>query len=207
MRAIQVTRFGGPEVLVPTELDAPVAGPDQLLVTSAPGRSSRPRPRRPSGSWRWSSAQMLPLTTTRTGTAIACRRQPTVAGPATSCSSREERPDVGGQYRWLFEGREMAAVRVAGPTDDVVGLGDLVPERDEVLVGQVEEGRRRGGRVGGLTPVRRMRALVVDRTGRSGGAREPVEHHVREEYVAVDRTLRVGPGRELLGDPGQLTDR
>jgi len=32
MRAIQVTQFGGPEVLVPTELDAPVAGPDQLLV-------------------------------------------------------------------------------------------------------------------------------------------------------------------------------
>jgi NADPH2:quinone reductase len=32
MRAIQVTHFGGPEVLVPTELDPPVAGPDQLLV-------------------------------------------------------------------------------------------------------------------------------------------------------------------------------
>lgn len=32
MRAIQVTQFGGPEVLVPTELDAPVAGPGQLLV-------------------------------------------------------------------------------------------------------------------------------------------------------------------------------
>ena len=32
MRAIQVTQFGGPEVLVPTELDPPVAGPDQLLV-------------------------------------------------------------------------------------------------------------------------------------------------------------------------------
>ncbi|TDW24578.1 quinone oxidoreductase family protein [Kribbella kalugense] len=32
MRAIQVTQFGGPEVLVPTELDPPVAGPDQLLA-------------------------------------------------------------------------------------------------------------------------------------------------------------------------------
>lgn len=32
MRAIQVTQFGGPEVLVPTEVDPPVAGPDQLLV-------------------------------------------------------------------------------------------------------------------------------------------------------------------------------
>ncbi|TDW69499.1 quinone oxidoreductase family protein [Kribbella pratensis] len=32
MRAIQVTQFGGPEVLVPAELDPPVAGPDQLLV-------------------------------------------------------------------------------------------------------------------------------------------------------------------------------
>ncbi|MFI5695590.1 zinc-binding alcohol dehydrogenase family protein [Kribbella sp. NPDC051586] len=32
MRAIQVTQFGGPEVLVPTELDPPVAGRDQLLV-------------------------------------------------------------------------------------------------------------------------------------------------------------------------------
>ena len=32
MRAIQVTEFGGPEVLVPAELDPPVAGPDQLLV-------------------------------------------------------------------------------------------------------------------------------------------------------------------------------
>jgi NADPH:quinone reductase len=32
MRAIQVTEFGGPEVLVPAELDAPVAGPGQLLV-------------------------------------------------------------------------------------------------------------------------------------------------------------------------------
>ncbi|MEU4195281.1 zinc-binding dehydrogenase [Kribbella sp. NPDC026611] len=32
MRAIQVTEFGGPEVLVPAEVDPPVAGPDQLLV-------------------------------------------------------------------------------------------------------------------------------------------------------------------------------
>ncbi|WP_328997622.1 zinc-binding dehydrogenase [Kribbella sp. NBC_00709] len=32
MRAIQVTQFGGPEVLVPTELDPPTAGPDQLPV-------------------------------------------------------------------------------------------------------------------------------------------------------------------------------
>ncbi|WP_427896297.1 quinone oxidoreductase family protein [Kribbella sp. GL6] len=32
MRAIQVTEFGGPEVLVPAELDPPVAGKDQLLV-------------------------------------------------------------------------------------------------------------------------------------------------------------------------------
>jgi NADPH2:quinone reductase len=32
MRAIQVSQFGGPEVLVPAELDPPVAGPDQLLV-------------------------------------------------------------------------------------------------------------------------------------------------------------------------------
>ncbi|GAA3091057.1 NADPH2:quinone reductase [Kribbella aluminosa] len=32
MRAIQVTEFGGPEVLVPAELDPPVAGRDQLLV-------------------------------------------------------------------------------------------------------------------------------------------------------------------------------
>ncbi|RZT27742.1 NADPH2:quinone reductase [Kribbella sp. VKM Ac-2569] len=32
MRAIQVTQFGGPEVLVPTELEPPVAGPGQLLV-------------------------------------------------------------------------------------------------------------------------------------------------------------------------------
>lgn len=32
MRAIQVTQFGGPEVLVPAELDPPVARPGQLLV-------------------------------------------------------------------------------------------------------------------------------------------------------------------------------
>jgi len=32
MRAIQVTEFGGPEVLVPADVDAPVAGPGQLLV-------------------------------------------------------------------------------------------------------------------------------------------------------------------------------
>jgi NADPH2:quinone reductase len=32
MRAINVTTFGGPEVLVPAELDPPVPGPDQLLV-------------------------------------------------------------------------------------------------------------------------------------------------------------------------------
>ncbi|MDX2971395.1 quinone oxidoreductase family protein [Kribbella solani] len=32
MRAIQVTELGGPEVLVPAELDPPVAGPDELLV-------------------------------------------------------------------------------------------------------------------------------------------------------------------------------
>ena len=32
MRAIQVSRFGGPEVLVPAEVPAPVAGPGQLLI-------------------------------------------------------------------------------------------------------------------------------------------------------------------------------
>ncbi|GAB2597406.1 quinone oxidoreductase family protein [Kribbella endophytica] len=32
MRAIQVTRFGGPEVLVPTELPTPAAGPGEVLV-------------------------------------------------------------------------------------------------------------------------------------------------------------------------------
>ncbi|HEY3561627.1 MAG TPA: zinc-binding dehydrogenase [Kribbella sp.] len=32
MRAIQVTEFGGPEVLVPAELDPPAPGPDELLV-------------------------------------------------------------------------------------------------------------------------------------------------------------------------------
>ena len=38
MRAIQVSRYGGPEVLVPTELPTPIAGPGQLLVeTSAAG--------------------------------------------------------------------------------------------------------------------------------------------------------------------------
>lgn len=33
MRAIQITEFGGPEVLTPTDLPDPVAGPDQLLIT------------------------------------------------------------------------------------------------------------------------------------------------------------------------------
>jgi NADPH2:quinone reductase len=32
MRAIEVSRFGGPEVLVPTRLPDPAAGPDQLVV-------------------------------------------------------------------------------------------------------------------------------------------------------------------------------
>ncbi|HEX2315851.1 MAG TPA: zinc-binding dehydrogenase [Thermomonospora sp.] len=32
MRAIQITEFGGPEVLTPVELPDPVAGPDELLV-------------------------------------------------------------------------------------------------------------------------------------------------------------------------------
>lgn len=35
MRAVQVTRFGGPEVLVPTELPDPVAGPGQVVVDVA----------------------------------------------------------------------------------------------------------------------------------------------------------------------------
>jgi NADPH2:quinone reductase len=32
MRAVQVEEFGGPEVLVPTELSDPVAGPGQVVV-------------------------------------------------------------------------------------------------------------------------------------------------------------------------------
>lgn len=35
MRAVQVTRFGGPEVLVPTEQTDPVAGPGQVVVDVA----------------------------------------------------------------------------------------------------------------------------------------------------------------------------
>jgi NADPH:quinone reductase len=33
MRAIQITEFGGPEVLTPADLPDPVAGPDQMLIT------------------------------------------------------------------------------------------------------------------------------------------------------------------------------
>ena len=35
MRAIQITQAGGPDVLIPTELDDPVAGPGELLVEVA----------------------------------------------------------------------------------------------------------------------------------------------------------------------------
>ena len=32
MRAVQVTEFGGPEVLTPVELPDPVAGPGEVLI-------------------------------------------------------------------------------------------------------------------------------------------------------------------------------
>ncbi|MBW0098366.1 NADPH:quinone oxidoreductase family protein, partial [Pseudonocardia sp. KRD-184] len=35
MRAIQITGAGGPDVLIPTELDDPVAGPGEILVEVA----------------------------------------------------------------------------------------------------------------------------------------------------------------------------
>ena len=35
MRAIEVSRFGGPDVLIPTQLPDPVAGPDELVVAVA----------------------------------------------------------------------------------------------------------------------------------------------------------------------------
>jgi NADPH:quinone reductase-like Zn-dependent oxidoreductase len=35
MRAIEVTRFGGPEVLVPTDLLDPMPGPAQVVVEVA----------------------------------------------------------------------------------------------------------------------------------------------------------------------------
>ncbi|MGW7680446.1 quinone oxidoreductase family protein [Kribbella sp. NPDC054772] len=52
MRAIQVTEFGGPEVLVPTELDPPVAGPGQLLVAVSAAGVNFADTHRTDGSYR-----------------------------------------------------------------------------------------------------------------------------------------------------------
>src|ERR1700687_5849843 len=61
-----------------------------------------------------------------------------------------------------------------------------------------------------LAPGVGMHVLVVQAARRSCRAGQPVEHHVGEHEVAVDRILwsfgRMAPFLELLDDPGQLTN-
>ena len=42
MRAIQITRFGPPEVLQPVDLPAPVPGPGEVLIKVAAAGINRP---------------------------------------------------------------------------------------------------------------------------------------------------------------------
>jgi NADPH2:quinone reductase len=55
MRAIQVSRYGGPEVLVPTELPAPVAEPGQLLLEVSAAGVNYADTHRTDGSYRGGS--------------------------------------------------------------------------------------------------------------------------------------------------------
>jgi NADPH:quinone reductase-like Zn-dependent oxidoreductase len=52
MRAIQVSRFGGPEVLVPVEVPAPVPAPGELLVEVAAAGVNYADTHRTEGSYR-----------------------------------------------------------------------------------------------------------------------------------------------------------
>ena len=101
----------------------------------------------------------------------------------------------------------MTALVEVAPVHDVVGLLGVLTD-GHVLGEAGHSGRHRARR----RPLLRMHALVVEVRRGACGRGEPVDHHVGEDVVAVDRVLgQVVPGvrplLELLHDPGELTDR
>src|SRR4051794_35797366 len=92
----------------------------------------------------------------------------------------EERPDVVDQQAGLFQGGEVAAPVHLGPVHDVVvPLGEAAHRRGDVAGEHGDARRHLQARAVGEGGAR----LEIQPGRRSGGAGEPVEHHVGEDAV------------------------
>lgn len=118
----------------------------------------------------------------------------------------EELPYVVKQEIRLLQCSEVATAVELRPMHNIVVLLGVTPNGD--VFGEDCDA---SGYAGRLWPLVGAGTLVVESARGTRGAGKPVEHHIGEQTVAVDRVLwpfgPVGPLLELLDDPGQLAGR
>jgi hypothetical protein len=88
--------------------------------------------------------------------------------------------------------------------DPAVRVKERADERLRSEDGEAHRGRSR------RPPILGVHRVVEHLGGGGAGPSEPVEADVRQQLVDVDGVVEghvlVGPGLELLGDPGELSD-
>src|SRR6266511_6088089 len=181
-----------------------ICGPARCTRSPRPGRvtgyTSCPRPRRARAT---SAHAHPPSHAPGTNTKIAIRPPP--RSSSGSPEWPEEIPEVSDEQLRRVHGGEVPAAVEHRPVDDVVRAFGEPPDGVEVVLEHGHAGRHRVRRI----PVPGTRAgVLVVLTGR-GASRggQPVQHHVREEPVAVDRVHVLAPeAHEQLAVPGEFPD-
>src|SRR5262245_12594488 len=127
-----------------------------------------------------------------------------------------ERSQVAHKQIRLLHRREVTAALELAPVHDVRErlLGETPNGEDDIVredrhPQRHRERRRRRRPHGGNW--QQFGGLHVDLSRRSGGGRQPVDRHIGQQLVAVNRFFgnlrRVGPLAEFLDDPSELADQ
>ncbi|MER7164752.1 zinc-binding dehydrogenase [Micromonospora sp. NPDC000207] len=122
MRAVQVTRFGGPEVLVSAEVPEPVAGPGQVLVTVAVAGMSFVETQIRRGADRWHARPELPYVP---GSVVAGRVTAVGAGVESDWVGRRVLANLPGHMGGFAE-RAVTGVADLAVVPDGLGLPEAV---------------------------------------------------------------------------------
>ncbi|GAA3078746.1 zinc-binding dehydrogenase [Streptosporangium carneum] len=117
MRVVQVTRFGGPEVLVPSEAPDPVAGPEQVVVDVSVAGMTFVETQIRRGVDRWHSRPALPYVP---GGTVAGRVSSVGEGVDPSWSGRRVIADIG--ETGGFAERAVTVVENLIPVPEGLGL-------------------------------------------------------------------------------------
>ncbi|MFG1752788.1 zinc-binding dehydrogenase [Streptosporangium sandarakinum] len=178
MRVVQVTRFGGPEVLVPGEVPDPIAGPGQVVVDVSVAGITFVETQIRRGVDKWHDRPVLPYVP---GGTVAGQVGSVGEGVDTSWSGRRVIADVG--ETGGFAERAVAVVEDLIPVPDGLGLPEATALHTDgsTALGLVEGARilpgewvlveAAGGGVGTLL-VQLARAAGARVVGAARGARK-----------------------------------